>query len=886
MRRCTSLYLRASLLARCNGRDEALFRMPSLMDSKTFARFVNRQGKKLEALLCRDLMAEKRELHSRAFRELALQQARDMCKPLTSLTRDDVERIITEKYKLTDKRVITCLVPYQLGVNILLSRFPAKIRNEAVRELKDEEARRREQAAVVPHRWIQWFDPDVYVSTGLRYIKRVSPRPQRRVPVFAILGHVNHGKTALLDALQGSRIGDEEPHYITQSIRAFTVPSPDRQEDLFTFIDSPGHRMFVETRFHLHLVADCIILVISVVDGIESQTHEAVKVALNVDKPVIVVLNKLDLFSDAFSAERAVDRILAELDTIGLDVTMIEREKDVEAIDGKLRAAQASQSAETAVSLPHTQAEFFAPMKAVDPGYRGSKRHPQVNLHRKCYGVCVSATQKVHIPLLWRLLHVCRDGMAPTCHSNSIGSEEHNAAVQAVVLESSKHLFDEEGFRLNRSRQRIQRAIDAKKKRQTSRLEKQSPRTRLNSVANSAWHQGTRQNRTSTTCLVITAIVREGVLSEGMHFIADQAEGQVHYLVDYWGNRLRKAYPGMAVTIIDRDSMSGCPGAGINVLSMTDLATRVRVQAYRQMLQWYVECFTSKLHYLRPRGMDVSFAHLGDYGQLGITDSLEYQLLYGPAPKDAEDQKRLEAAPAGTPPAEISIGAYLAEKNQVSESVAVQVSTAPASLAFPDGETKRLGQGIMDRNAEMVIATSWSGMQRTQPLTSQEEYEQFVMQCVQVGVLIKVDSWHTARMLLREIARLGTRKVYFQVVGTRFGPLQVDDILFFGHAVKIIVCFRTPIAASSDLDQYIAMNDTWVLQTDHFNDIVAFMKWCAVATHKEKVVEDVIDADAAARPRMVVEPTVTTPASEANSPKPQKRKRKLLIYNDNFDADG
>ncbi|KPI83524.1 putative translation initiation factor IF-2 [Leptomonas seymouri] len=847
------------------------------MDAKSFARFVNRQGEKLETQLCEGLIAEKPELHSRAFKELAQKDARELCAPLTSLTRDEVECIITEKYKLTDKRIVTCLVPYQLGVNILLSRLPAEVRDAAVKELKEEEARRRQKMVVLPHRWIQWFDPDVYVSTGLKYMQRVSPKLQRRVPIFTILGHANHGKTTLLDSLQGSNIGDEEPHHITQSIRAFTVPSPYNTQDLFTFIDSPGHRIFVEARFHLHLATDFVLLVVSVIDGIESQTHEAIKVALNVDKPVIVVLNKMDMLSDAFSAERAVQRVLSELDTIGLSVHMIEKERDISKVEAEMHSTQTGRGVEAAVSVRHSQAEFFAPMRTVDPHYKGSKRHPQVNLRRKCYGVCVSATQKVHIPLLWRLLHACRDGAPPTCHSNSISYKEHNAAVQAVVLESSKHLFDEEGFRLNRSRRRIQRAIDAQKQRRTNRFEKQSPRVRLNSLSNSARNQGTRQNRTSSTCLVITAIVREGVLSEGMPFIADQAEGQVHYLVDYWGNRIHKAYPGMAVTIVDKDSMSGCPGAGIHVLSVTDLATRVRVQAYRQMLQWYAEVFTTKLHYLRPRGMDVFFAHLGDYGQLGITDSLEYQLLYGPTAKNAEDKKRLEASPPGSPPAEISVGAYLAEKNQISEHNTVQVSAAGASLSFPDGQKKRLTQGIMDSNEELVVTSSWSGMQRTEPLASQEEYEQFVMQCVQVGVLIKVDSWHTARMLHREISRLGTRKVYFQVVGARFGPLQVDDILFFGHAVKVIVCFRTPMAASADLDKYIAINDTWVLQTDHFADVVLFLKWCAVALHKEKAAEDAADAESASRPRMVVDPAKST-TSEASAWKPSERKTKLLIY--------
>ncbi|CAJ1027035.1 putative Elongation factor Tu GTP binding domain/50S ribosome-binding GTPase [Leishmania utingensis] len=887
MRNRAACYFHATGVALRMRREGALFLLPSVLDSKTFAKLVNRQGAKLELQLYEEITSASPHLNSRAFLEQAKEQARDLCLPLTTLKREEVEATVAQRYKLTDDRLATCLVPYQLGANILLSRLPPKVRDESLRELKSEEAARQSGSPLAPSKWIQWYEADVYASTGRRYLERVSTRRQRRIPVFAVMGHVNHGKTALLDALQGSHIGAEEPHHITQSVRAFTIPRPGADKDLFTFIDTPGHRIFVETRFHVHLIADVIVLVISVAEGIESQTHETIKVALNVDKPVIVVLNKLDLLSDAFSAEKAVRCILAELYSIGLDVHLLQREKDVEALATEVSTTCCS-SCDSILTNLRPQAEYFAPMKTVDPAYKGSKRYPQVQLLRKSYGVCVSVATGAHISLLWRLLQFCRDCAPPTCRSNSIGHTEHNATVQAVVLESSKHLFDEEGFRLNRKRQQIQRYIDLKQQKFTSEFEKRSPRSILNSTFNSVKTQSTRQNRTSTSSLVITAIVQEGVLTEGMHFIADQAEGQVHALVDYWGNRVEKAYPGMAVTLIDRSSMSGCPGAGIHVLSMTDLASRVRVQAYRQRLQWYVEVFTTKLHYLRPRGMDVSFAHLGDYGQLGIADSLECQLLYGPPQKPSEEQRRPEALPPGTSASSESIGAYLAERNRESESSGFQVSLV-GSVALPDGVTKRLTQVIMSKDNEEVLKATWQSVQLRRQLTSQKEYEEYVAQCVQVGVLIKVDSWHTARMLHREISRLGTRKVYFQVVGARFGPLQVNDLLYFMQAVKIIVCFRTPLSASSDLDSYIENANLWVLQTDHFSDVVLFMKWCAVAAHKEKVLDgndgDIDHSDASdPRPQIVVESK--KPEAGSGAPKESKsQRRRLLLYDVDNDDD-
>ncbi|CBZ27463.1 putative translation initiation factor IF-2 [Leishmania mexicana MHOM/GT/2001/U1103] len=880
MRRRATCYFHATGVALHTRRDGALFLLPSVLDSKTFAKLANRQGAKLELQLYEEMTRASPHLHSRAFLDQAKEQARELCSPLTTLQREEVESTMAQKYKLTDDRLVTCLVPYQLGANILLSRLPPKVREESLRELKSEEAARQSGSPPGPNKWIQWYEADVYVSTGKKYLKRISTRRQRRIPVFAVMGHVNHGKTALLDALQGSRIGAVEPHHITQSIRAFTIQRPGGDNDLFTFIDTPGHHIFVETRFHVQLIADVIALVISVAEGIGSQTHETIKVALNVDKPVIVVLNKLDLLSDALTAEKAVRRILGELYYMGLDVHLLQREKDVEALATKASTACCSSRGSSLTDL-RPQAEYFAPMKTVDPEYKGSKRHPQVHLLRKSYGVCVSAETGAHIPLLWRVLQLCRDCAPPTCLSNSVGHTEHNAAVQAVVLESSKHLFDEEGFRLNRKRQQIQRSIDLKQEKRSKVFEQRSPRSRLNSSYNSGKTQSTRQNRTSSSSLVITAIVQEGVLTEGMHFIADQAEGQVHALVDYWGNRVEKAYPGMAVTLIDKNSMSGCPGAGIHVLSMTDLASRVRVQAYRQRLQWYAEIFTTKLHYLRPRGMDVSFAHLGDYGQLGITDSLECQLLYGPPQKPSEEQRGPEALPPGASASDESIGAYLAARNRESESNALQASSV-GSVALPDGATKRLTQGIMSEDDEEVLKATWQSAQLQRQITSQKEYEEHVAQCVQVGVLIKVDSWHTARMLHREISRLGTRKVYFQVVGARFGPLQVSDIIYFMQAVKVIVCFRTPLSASSDLDSYIENANVWVLQTDHFSDVVLFMKWCAVAMHKEKVLDEIDGDESGPRPRIVVDSK--KPEADSGGPKGSKSQRqRLLLYDDDDD---
>lgn len=857
----------------------SLFSLPSLMNSKSFAQLVNNQGAVLQEMLRNDIIKAAPHLYSRAFCVDANEKSKALCSALTTMTRDEVEEAVMEKYGLKDERLVTCLVPYQLGVNLILSRLPLDIRKESIEELKREEEARRCSTAIPVNKWIQWKESDVYVSTGIKYLKRISSTKRPRIPVFAIMGHVNHGKTTLTDALQGSNILAEEPHHITQNVRAFTVPCPHRPNELFTFIDTPGHRIFVETRFHIELMTDYIILIVSVTDGIESQTHEVIKTALNVDKPIIVVLNKLDLLSDPLTAEKSVKRILSQLSHIGLEVTLLQKEEDAVTMEmvGASVSTQSERSLVTSDTSPY--AEFFSPMKSIDPTYKGSKRHPTLHLKRRCYGVCVSAKRQIHIKLLWQLMRACRNNAPPLCYSNTAGYSEHNAAVQGVVLESSKHLFDEEGFRLNRLRQRLQKSVDLKQGYRERQLEKNSIATRVRANLDSAKKQATRHNRTSTTSLILNILVKEGVMTEGMHFVVDQAEGQIKYMMDYWGNRVHRALPGMAVTIVDTDSMSGVPGAGISVLSTTDISQRLAIHAYRQMLQWYVECFTSKLHFLRPRGMDTSFGHLGDYGQLNITDSLEYQLLYGPPPDSPERTASPEALPPGAAPEYQTIGGYLAEKNQtLSEAALEEVSCA--SVALPVG-VKRMGQAIVKKDDELILESTWDSFRLKRGFASQEEYEQYVSQCVQVGVLLKVDSWHTARMLCREIPRLGTRRVAFQIVGVRFGPLHQNDILFFGQAVKVIVCYRTPIGVSNELDFHIESNDSWVLQTDHFADIVLFMKWCAIATHKAKAAgTDFGDDDSSNnhhRPTMVVEKKEDAGNTVKLDALP-KRTSKLLVY--------
>lgn len=149
-------------------------------------------------------------------------------------------------------------------------------------------------------------------ETQIKFTESDQKQRYRRPPIVTIMGHVDHGKTTLLDSFRNSNLVESEFGSITQTTAAFSFVT--ESGHYITFIDTPGHEVFDGMRARGAKATDIVIVVISAIEGIQKQTVEVLNLVKKYDLPMVIAINKCD------SQYADPENLMLQLADIGIEV--------------------------------------------------------------------------------------------------------------------------------------------------------------------------------------------------------------------------------------------------------------------------------------------------------------------------------------------------------------------------------------------------------------------------------------------------------------------------------------------------------------------------------------------------------------------------------------